>query len=55
MVSRGLWLLQGYFISLVPWHFNIPLSQHSVHHFPIWVQVHGLPLKYCNLEIARYC
>ena len=29
------------------------MSQHSVHNFPTWVQVHG-SLKYCNLETVRY-
>ena len=55
MVSRGSWLLEGYFITLLPWHFNFPLSQQDiVHHFPTWVQVHGLSLKYYNMETTKY-
>ena len=35
-------------------HFNFPLSQHPVHHFPTWVQVNGLSLKSYNMETTKY-
>lgn len=54
MIYNAPWLTQGYFISFFHWMLEKPLSFLYFSSFPVWVQVHGLPLDYYNMKMASF-
>ncbi|XP_016205939.1 uncharacterized protein At4g02000-like [Arachis ipaensis] len=53
-LKRGPWSVKGYLINLKLWTQNE--SIHEVDHsfLEFWVQIHGLPLEYMNVETGKF-
>ena len=54
MCCHGSWLLKGYFIWLIPWNFNVPMSTGFAHPYSLWIQIHGLPLDKLNEKTTKF-
>lgn len=43
--ARQPWSVKGYLLVLQPWPHGLSWSEVDLDCFPVWVQIHGLPLK----------
>ena len=51
--NEGLWAVSGALLVLERWRPNLILSHLQLNFISIWVQFHGLPLKYQYPELAE--
>lgn len=53
MCSEGPWSIDGALLVLEKWRPNLVMNKLHLNFVSIWVQLHGLPLEYQDLELAE--
>ena len=51
--SERPWVVDGAFLILEKWRPNLVLNRLQLNFVSLWVQLHGLPLKYQHPELAE--
>lgn len=52
--SEGPWSVEGALFVLEKWRPNLVINRLQLNYISVWVQLHGLPLKYQYPELAEY-